>query len=127
MDETEVICVICPVGCKVLVGYEGGKIVSLSGSECARGDEYAVKECLSPERILTATVAVDGGELARLPVKTDRHIPKDRLLDCAQELWRVRVRAPVAVGDIVVADILGTGANVVATRPVARADSRPDD
>jgi CxxC motif-containing protein len=121
MDETEVTCVICPVGCKVLVRHAEGNIVSLSGSECPRGDEYAAKECLSPERILTATVAAEGGELPRLPVKTDRHIPKDRLLECALTLARVRVKAPVALGDVVAADILGTGANVVATRPVARA------
>lgn len=121
MPESEIICIICPVGCKVLVRHKDGEIVSVSGSECARGDEYAAKECLSPERILTATVAVDGGELPRLPVKTDRHIRKDQLLVCARELSRARMRAPVALGDVVVADILGTGANVIATRPVQRA------
>jgi len=125
MPSTEIICVICPVGCKVLVRHCGSEIISLSGSECARGDEYAAKECLSPERVLTATVAVDGGELPRLPVRTDRYIPRDALLGCARELSRVGVTAPVALGDLIVADILGTGANVIATRPVARAPCRP--
>ena len=119
MPESEIICVICPVGCKVLVRHEGGEILSLSGSECARGDEYAAAECLSPKRILTATVAVDGGELPRLPVRTDRHIPRDRLVDCARALWRVRATAPVALGEVIATDILGTGANVIATRHVA--------
>jgi CxxC motif-containing protein len=118
MPEAEVICVICPVGCKVLVRHADGEILSLSGTECARGEDYAVKECLSPERVLTATVALDGGEIPRLPVRTDSHIPRDRLLECARALSRVRVQAPVAMSDIVVTDLLGTGANVVATRPV---------
>jgi len=121
MREAEVVCVICPAGCKVLVQHQDGKIVGLSGSECPRGDEYAAKECVSPERVLTATVAVDGGELPRLPVRTDRHIPRDRLLDCARALSQVRATAPVALGDVVASNILGTGANVIATRPLARA------
>ncbi|MGD8240260.1 MAG: DUF1667 domain-containing protein [Armatimonadota bacterium] len=83
MPEAEVICVICPAGCKIRVRHQDGDIVGLSGSECPKGDDYAANECLSPERVLTATVAVDGGELPRLPVRTDRQVPRDRLLECA--------------------------------------------
>ena len=59
----------------------------------------------------------------RLPVKTSGEIPKDQVLAACDELRRVRVQAPVKIGDVVLDDLLGTGCAVTATRDMPAIDS----
>jgi CxxC motif-containing protein len=67
-------------------------------------------------RTLTTTAPVSGGGV--VPVKTDRAIPKELLFDCMREINSVRVDGNAGIGDTVIENILGTGANVITTRNV---------
>jgi len=49
-------------------------------------------------------------------VKTDRPIPKGKLFEAMDEINRVRVSAPVQVGEILIPNVAGTDGNVVATK-----------
>ncbi len=114
------LCIGCPLGCRLEVD-EGadGEIIEIRGSSCRRGDRYAAQEHTDPRRLLTTTVAIEGGLWPRLPVKTTGEIPKASQVDACRELAGVRARAPIAVGDVVVHDLLGAGVDVVATRDMA--------
>ncbi|HOL18254.1 MAG TPA: DUF1667 domain-containing protein, partial [Bacillota bacterium] len=90
--------------------------LTVSGHECRRGEEYALQEYTDPRRVLTGTVAVDGAALPRLPVKTDGPIPKTLVREAAAALSRIKVRASVRCGEIIVANFAGSGSNLVATR-----------
>ena len=68
----------------------------------------------SPVRILTSTVKVDG-EDRLVPVRSDRPIPKELLMDCMAVIRRTVVKAPVSTYDIIIPDVCGCGANIVAT------------
>ena len=120
--KSEYTCTVCPVGCTLTVTVEGDEIVDVSGYECKRGTEYAVKEHTNPERMLTTTVRVEGGELPLVPVRTSDPIPKGAMLYCMDALAKVEVPAPIEDGDTVVADILGTGVSIIATRRVDKAE-----
>ena len=69
-----------------------------------------------PKRMLTTTVAVEGGLLPLLPVVSSTVLPKEKVLACAAYLRGVKVQAPIAAGDVVVKDILGLGVDIVASR-----------
>ena len=120
MTEKELICVNCPMGCRVKVEIEDGKVISVSGNSCPRGKAYAEKECIRPERILTTTVKILGGTHPVLPVITDREIPLDMIFDAMAEVRGVSVSAPVREGDVIIHDILGTSADVVASRSMEK-------
>ena len=64
-------------------------------------------------------VKVTGGSLPVVSVKTASDIPRDRIFDCVAALRSVEVKAPVDIGDIIVPDICGTGAAVVATKNIS--------
>jgi CxxC motif-containing protein len=66
--------------------------------------------------MLTSTVAVSGGILRRLPVIADGGIPKDKIWECLNVLYKIRVKAPVTIGGVIVENILNTGVNIVASR-----------
>jgi CxxC motif-containing protein len=96
------------------VELEGEQILSISGHTCRRGEEYARTECIAPMRTLTTTVALAGGGV--LPVKTVRPIPKKLLFACMEAVNAACAPADTRLGDVVMENILGTGANLVATK-----------
>ena len=120
MIEKELICVNCPMGCRVHVQIENDKVVSVTGNNCPRGKAYAEKECIRPERILTSTVRISGALHRVLPVITDKEIPLDMIFDAMNEVRKLDVEAPVREGQILIENLLDTGANVIASRSMNR-------
>lgn len=116
----ELICIGCPLGCPLTVEMEQKEVLSVTGNTCANGDRYARKEVTDPRRTVTSTVIVEGGEQAVVSVKTALDIPKNKIFDCMEELAKIKISAPVAIGDVVVENIADTGISVVATRAVAK-------
>jgi CxxC motif-containing protein len=49
-------------------------------------------------------------------VKTAGDVPKALVRSVVSELANVRAKAPVRIGDVVLANVCGTGVDVVATR-----------
>ena len=116
----EMTCICCPVGCTLRV--EGtGDALKVSGNTCPRGEKYARTEATKPMRTVTGTVAVRGGEIPRLSVKTAGEIPKASIFDCMRAIRAVEVDAPVEIGAVILRDCAGTGVDLVATKAVSSA------
>ena len=118
-EVKEFTCIRCPLGCNVRATLEDGKITEITGNTCPRGADYVTKELTDPRRIVTSLVRVSGGELPVVSVKTAADIPKGDMQRCVQELKAVEVKAPVRIGDVVLANVCGSGVDVVATSNVA--------
>ena len=114
--EKELICVNCPVGCRLTVTVENDTVTAVTGNRCPRGKAYAETECIRPARILTTTVRIQGGIHRVLPVISEQEIPLDQIMDAMEAVRGVQVQAPVRVGDVIVENILGTGVNIIASR-----------
>lgn len=114
------VCIVCPKGCRMKVTFPDNNLqrdtISVEGNSCERGKDYAIQEIIQPQRVLTSTVKITGSRHSRLPVKTNRSIPKSMLLNVMRELDQIEVKAPVRTGDILIANIGDTGADIVATR-----------
>lgn len=118
MEKRELICIGCPMGCPLTVELENGEIQTITGYTCRKGEIYARKEVTNPTRIVTSTVRVEGGRADMVSVKTREDIPKDKIFQCVKALKGVTVKAPIRIGDVVVADVAGTGVDIVATKEV---------
>lgn len=114
-DIRELICVNCPMGCRLQVTVEQGQVRTVKGNVCARGERYARDEVLRPMRMVTSLVPVTGSR-EPLSVKTRTAIPKDRIFACLKAIRQCRVTLPVRIGDVILPDAAGTGVDVVATR-----------
>ena len=113
MATRNMTCIVCPLGCQLSVELENGEIKSVSGNTCPRGKQYAIDECTHPMRTITSTARTENGEV--IPVKTNRTVPKELMFECMKEINRASVKLPARIGDVVVENILGTGADVVVT------------
>lgn len=120
MEEKNLTCINCPMGCSLVVATEGDTVLGVSGNNCKFGDAYARKEITNPTRIVTSTIAVEGGNLRLVPVKTETAVPKGKIMECMKALKTICVSAPVGVGDVVVENVADTGVNIIATREVER-------
>lgn len=106
-------CIRCPIGCQLTVEVTDGKVTKVEGNLCKRGVEYAQSECVHPVRTLTTTVRVLNGD--PLPVRSREPLPKEMIFACMDVMRTVAVTAPVAAGTVIVADICGTGVDMIAT------------
>ena len=114
MAIRKMICITCPRGCHLEVDTE---TLAVKGNTCPKGEEYGRNEITDPRRVLTSTVRLEGVPGAcRLPVKTAGPIPKGLLFEAMDALNAVTVTAPVAVGQVVIHDLLGTGVDLVACK-----------
>ena len=110
----DLVCIICPRGCALTVELEGKQIKSVRGNGCLRGKQYAENECLNPRRTVTSTIRCEDGRM--VSVKTDRAIPKDKVLECMKLINSATVPLPISIGDVMIKDVFGS--NVVATENV---------
>lgn len=110
----ELICICCPMGCRITVTTEDGVITDVTGNTCPRGKEYAVSELTAPVRMVTSFVKTDGGVC--VPVKTASPVPKEKIKDVMKEIKQIQAVLPVKMGDVIINDVAGTGINIIATR-----------
>lgn len=110
----EITCTICPIGCNISVEGEGENITSINGYGCNRGIEYGKSEFAHPVRILTTTVKV-AGSVTLLPVRSSKPIPKELIMDCMEEIKKVEVSGKVKRYEVIIQDICGSAADMVAT------------
>ena len=114
--ESEIICILCPMGCRVeLTSDSNGNVISVAGNKCKLGEKYVIDEYKFPARILTATAITQSSKRKLLPIRSNRPIAKDKLLECMYHLPQVRIKPPVKTGQVVVANIANTGADLIAT------------
>ncbi len=119
MENRDLICIGCPLGCPLTVTIENGEVTAVTGNTCPKGDAYAHKEVTNPTRIVTSSVVVEGGVAPMVSCKTAADIPKGKIFDVTNALKDVVAKAPVAIGDVLLADVAGTGLDIVATKNVA--------
>ena len=109
----ELTCIVCPKGCQMKAEIENGVVTAVEGFTCPRGKQYAIDECTHPMRTVTTTARTSNGGV--IAVKTDKTIPKEKMFELMTEINRSVVALPARIGDVVIANVLGTDANVVVT------------
>jgi len=121
MRQESLTCIGCPLGCALEVTVHDDGTMDVRGNTCPNGDSYARTELTAPKRVVTSTVRVAGGIAPLVPVKTAAGIPKEKIFACVRAMGAVELTAPVAIGDVVIPDVLGTGVDVIATKGVTKA------
>jgi CxxC motif-containing protein len=114
----EYTCIICPVGCDMVAEIEDNEMVSLVGNKCAKGRVYVQQELTNPIRTIATSVLVKGGELPVASVRLSKPVPKASLFKVMAEAKKVILLAPVRIGQVVLKDIAGTGADLIVTKHV---------
>ena len=119
-EKKHFVCVVCPIGCEIDVVHDGSRIISMEGNKCERSEEFVSQELIEPMRILTTTVRIQGSRWPVIPVRTDKSVPKRLFPRIMRQLRGINLQAPVNMLDVVVKDVVGTGANITATRTMPR-------
>lgn len=114
----EMICISCPMGCRLTVDDSDKNNIIVTGNTCPRGKTYAINEVTAPKRMVTGSVKVSGGTIPMVSVKTRDAIPKELIFQSLELLKQVTLKAPVSIGDIAVKDICGCGVDFVVTKNV---------
>lgn len=113
-------CIVCPNGCEITADINDGEIRGIEGATCSKGEDYVKQELTDPRRNIATSVLVTGGQLPLASVRLTAPIPKARIFDAMTEIKKIRLNAPVEAGTVVIEKLLGTEADVIVTKAVAR-------
>jgi len=113
----EITCISCPIGCRVTADAADGAYV-FSGNRCLKGAEFARTEMTAPMRSLTTTVRTVFPAMPVLPVRTSGEVPKGMLTEIIRELSKLVIREKAGIGETIIADVLGTGCDIIATSDI---------
>lgn len=103
MKTVNLTCIECPMGCELEVGIDECVVTFVKGNSCARGKMYAENEVICPRRVLTTTVRSESGTL--VPVKTEKPIKKELMMDIMKKIAELTCRDGVRIGDVVCENI----------------------
>ena len=106
------ICINCPKGCQLEVD---SSLKSVKGNSCPKGKEYGLSEVSLPKRMITSTIVVSNGKRKLIPCKTSKPINKKDIFLVMNEINKVRVKAPIKIGDILISNVCNTGVDVIST------------
>ena len=122
MTRKELVCIVCPNGCQLVVDIEGeGKerlVKEVTGQLCEKGPPWAKQEVINPMRTVSSNILVENGDFPLVSVKTDVPIPRERIMDVMKVIKETRVTAPVTIGDRLIEGPAGTDCSIIATRHV---------
>ncbi len=121
--EREFVCIICPNGCLIKVEYEGTNINNIKGDECPEGKDYVKNEITNPLRVFTGSVLVENGDFSLVSVKTHVPIPKKYIKKIGEITRRIKVNAPIEIGQVVAFNLLNENIGLIATRKIEKKKS----
>ena len=116
--DTNVTCILCPIGCEIRVNIKDLSIID--GAKCKRGIEYSKNEIINPKRTITTSILVKNGDLPLVSVKTSKPIPKNKIFKILEIIKKKSVDAPIKIGEIIIENILDTGSDIVATKTIKK-------
>ena len=116
--KKDMICISCPLGCRISVEWDTDNEILVTGNKCLRGEIYGKEEVLSPRRILTATININSSFISRIPVMTTGTIPKGSIDSLLNRIYRMNLDIPIARDDVIIKNIDNTGIDLIATRTV---------
>ena len=132
MDEKnslKITCIICPVGCRITVNHVDNELI-MSGNKCIKGFDFAKSEIESPVRSFSTTVRTVFSEYPVLPVKANKDVPKEKIIDIICELSGIIITDRVGIGEVVAVNIAGTGCDIIASSNILKgaicAEFKPD-
>lgn len=120
MQIQEMVCITCPLGCRMELAIEDGEIKAVQHNSCKRGIVYAQQEFHDPRRMVTATAAIAGGLVSRIPVRASAPLPIEQIPGVLQAVYALKLSAPLETGTPVITNIAGTGIDLIVTRNVKR-------
>lgn len=112
----EIICIVCPLGCKMTVQFEESEVKTVMANQCKKGIRYAQKELTFPGRVLTTTMKTDMDGIPLLPVRSNKEIPLERIMDCMKEISILQISEKVSLGQTIISNILNLGVDIISCR-----------
>lgn len=116
MSNRTFTCIICPNGCTIRTEYESLEVRSVEGNKCKRGEEYVRQELTDPRRTISTTVPIQNAALPLCSVRLDKPVPKKDIFRVMEQINQVQLIAPVRIGQPILKNVLGLGANVIVTK-----------
>lgn len=111
----EMVCIVCPNGCRLTVEQSEGKVI-VEGNKCKRGETFAVNEITNPTRSVTTSVVTTVKGYPVVSVKTDGEIPKEKIFELVELCKSITITQALPIGTVIAKNLFDTGVNLITTK-----------
>lgn len=109
----ELLCVCCPVDCRLSGVFSPEEKERIAKFTCPTGWSYASYEQRLRAKMVTALIPIKGGTVP-LRVRTSKPVPREKIYELLEELSKVTASVPVYEGQIIVHNICGFEVDIAA-------------
>jgi NADPH-dependent 2,4-dienoyl-CoA reductase/sulfur reductase-like enzyme/CxxC motif-containing protein len=114
LKADEMICTLCPAGCVMkLSNTQDG--IAVENNACEKGKEFAISELQGPKRHLTSTIALNNNPTNRLPIRTTKPVPKDKIPQIMEKIRSLNIIGPVAYHQVLIPSVAGCESDIIAS------------
>ena len=110
-------CIVCPNSCELEIDEN---TLEVTGNKCKRGEQFGKDELTHPLRTICSSVKTVFEDTPVVSVRVSKDIPKDLIFDVMKEINKVVVDKRLGIGDVVIANVLGLGADIVITSNILK-------
>lgn len=118
MIKREFVCIVCPNSCHITVEYEGQEIKNIESAQCSKGKEFIENEIRNPLRTFTGSIFCKEGDYQLVSIKSSQPVPKKEMKKIARYIRQMEAKAPIEIGQTIIANVLNLNVDLVATRKV---------
>ena len=115
--SAELVCIACPIGCRMSVAVQQDGEITVTGNRCPRGDVYGREEVSAPRRMVTAVVPTGFPAFPYAPVRTDGPLARAMVAPLLERLYSCTVSLPIRQGDVLIEDFHGVRVLITRTLP----------
>ena len=116
--KKKLVCIACPLGCRLEVEDNGCGEITVLGNQCKRGETYAREEIFSPKRTVTAIMKTNSKTVPFVPVRTNKPLPKALINKLLKRIYAANASVPIQMGQTAIENFSESGVDVIFTRTV---------
>ncbi len=109
----ELLCVCCPVGCRLSGEFSPDAEERIAKHTCPTGWSYASYEQRLRAKMVTALIPIKGRAIP-LRVRASKPVQREKIFELLTELSKISASVPVYEGQIIVHNICGFEIDIVA-------------
>ena len=113
-------CPRCSNGCMISYLEEAGRIITIKGATCPKGEKFIYETVAPPDSLVDADVYVKNGMVSMAKVRSAKPVPGPMVEQFEKALKKAEIEAPIEFGQVVIENYMDSGIDIVARASVKK-------
>ncbi|MBR2743415.1 MAG: DUF1667 domain-containing protein [Clostridia bacterium] len=113
-------CPRCSNGCMITYLEEAGRIITIKGAACPKGEGFIYETVAPPDSLIDAVVYVKNGIVSTATVRTSKPVPGPMVDEFEKAMKKLELEAPLEFGKVAVENFMNSGIDIISRTTVKK-------